>query len=221
MEYTIDNFVSRLREIIYDNFPFESDDINNKKHAKRPLHIRDIAFGYLPTFNDGEDKRFFDIGSDYAEEYYPYYHILQDSEVIHIKGRGTKTSKGSQERISDKSARDYGHINWNGKTYSREYVKNVRGARSRSGKARRTFVDSNGVVYKINENASTYVNIHYKYIDRILDNLLPWIAMELNMTLRRKQDTGIAEEYARQELETQAHIYSTGDDILDILDSFE
>ena len=217
MEYSIDSFVNRLREVLYDNFPFESEEINEKKHKKRPLHIRDIAFINLPIAHSF-DTLTFDIGSPYAEENYPYYHILQDSQVIHIRGKGTKSSKGSQDRVSDLQARDYGRVKWNGKTYTQEYKKNVRGSRSKFDKARRTFVDSNGVVYKINETATTYVNIHYKYIDRILDNTLPWIATEFGMKLKRKQDTGLGEEMGLQANQDDNLDFAGG--LIDILNSF-
>lgn len=225
MEYSLDAFVNRIREVMYDNFPYESDEVNYRKHVvgdrgkvknPKPYHIRDIAFMNLPVTHN-LDTRTFDIGSEYAELEYPYYHILQDSEVIHIKGRGTKTSKGSQDKISDKSARDYGIVKWNGKTFSREYDKNVRGVRSKQGKARKVYVDNNGVVYRINANANTYVNVHYKYIDRILDNTIQWIAHEFGMTMRRKEDSGLKEDY---DISNEMAYNDNVSNILDILDSF-
>ena len=211
-EFTLDSFVDRIREVLYDNFPYEPDAINNKKHKGRTGHIRDIAFKNLPV-SININSRTFDIGSDFAELVYPYYHILQDSEVIHIRGKGTKSSKGSQEQISDRSARDYGRVNWNGKTYTKEYDKNVRGSRSRSGKARKYIVDANGVVYKINENANTYVNIHYKYIDRILTETIPFIAQEFNLRPLRVKVSGLDDEFAMQQEEDI-------ENITNILDSF-
>lgn len=209
MEYTIDNFISRLREVMYDNFPYEEESINTKKHRNRLGHIRDVAFFNLPINFVDTNTRTFDIGSEFAEENYPYYHILEDSEVIRIRGKGTTKSKGSQDKISDKKARDYGIVKWNGKTYSQEYRKNVRGVRSRAGKARKVFVDSNGEVYKINENASVYMNVHYHYIERILNATLPFIAMEFGLKQKRTQDTGLKEEYELQQ------------SMLDIIESFE
>ena len=107
----------------------------------------------------------FDIGDDYSEQYYPYYHILQDSPVIHKRGKGTAKSKGTMAEIKNLSQRDYGRINFNGKTFSREYTRNVRGARAS--------VISNSTRYvggkKINMDSTTYANTHYHYIDKILD----------------------------------------------------
>lgn len=212
MDFNIDDFVTRIREVLYDNFPFENEEINKLKHSNRLGHIRDVAFKNNETQIPNPDMRVFDIGNNFSEEKYPYYHILQDSEVIHIRGKGTKKSKGSQEKITNAQARDYGRVEWNGKTYTKEYARNVRGARSRSGKARKYVVDSNGVVYKINETSNTYVNIHYKYIDRILDSTIGIIAREYGLTPKRKQLTSLEDEYNMQTQEEN--------DILSILDSF-
>ena len=114
-EFSLSNFANDIRQNIYDNFPYENDDVKAIKHANRQAHIRDIALGLTYT-SDG--KMIFEIGNDYAEEYYPYYHILEDAEVIRKKGRGTKLSKGSQAEITKLSDRDYGRISFNGQTFS-------------------------------------------------------------------------------------------------------
>lgn len=218
MEFTIDGFIARLREVIYDNFPYMQGSYpsswgvmqtKEQKHPKTPFHVRDVAFGWLPTFGSG-DSFYFDIGSDYAEEYYPYYHILEDSETIRIRGKGTKKTKGSQDMVS-KGRRDYGRISFNGKTYTKEYSRNVRGQRSLMGKARRYVVGSDGVVYKINQDVNYYYNVHYKYIERILNTGLPFIAQEFGLKMKRVEDTGLGEEFKEQE-ET--------DRIRSIIDSF-
>jgi hypothetical protein len=219
MEYTIDSFVARIREVMYDNFPYFPDEKlyrsswgvmqdNKAKHKGRTDHIRDVAFMNLPITTNLE-TRTFDIGSEYAELVYPYYHILQDSEVIHKRNQATKRSKGSQDKISDKSARDYGRVNWNGKTYTQEYKKNVRGGRSKKTKR---LIYIRGEYYEYGKD-DTYVNIHYHYIDRILDSTLPWIAHEFGMKISRKVDTGLEEENALQQEMGIAGL-------IDILDSF-
>ena len=218
-EFEINAFVDRIREMLYDNFPYFADDMeyrsswgvmqtNKQKHPNREGHIRDIAFKNLPV-GVNLDTRTFDIGSEYAEMVYPYYHILQDSETIHKRNQGTKSSKGSQRLISDKSARDYGRVKWNGKTFSQEYKKNVRGARSKKTKK---LIYINGNYYEVGKD-DTYINIHYKYIDRILDATIPWIAHEFGLRILRKQDTGLGEEFESQrEVDSQT--------MLNILDSF-
>lgn len=210
-EFNLKSFVDTIRQNIYDNFPYENDTLNLKKHKNKPLHIRDIAFMWLPTI-ESENTIMFDIGSDYAEENYPYYHILEDAEVIRKRGRGTKSSRGSQAEIKELSKRDYGHINFNGKTYSREYRKNVRGERSRLGTATKVVVGSDGKAYRVNPNAAYYKNKHYQYIERTLNMVLPWIAQEYGLKIGRTEITDLSEEYQTQENENR---------IMNILGSFE
>lgn len=199
MEYSLQDFVNQIRQNLYVNFPYENDDIKRVKHRKTPLHIRDVALG-MPTFSG--DMAIFEIGNDYAESEYPYYHILEDAEVIRKRGRGNKQSKGSQANkdvIIGRTA-DYGRITFNGKTYSQEYRKNVRGSRSRVDKATYKMVGSDGKVYTINKNANFYKNIHYHYIERILETTLPWIASECGLKMGRTQLTSLEEEYNLQEM---------------------
>lgn len=196
MEFSISSFANSIRENIYDNFPYENDDIVAMKHAKRPGHIRDIALG-LPYMSS--DQMIFEIGNDYAEEYYPYYHILEDAEVIRKRGRGTKLSKGSQAQVEIVGGkRDYGRINFNGQTFSREYRKNVRGERSRSQKATYNIVGSDGKVYKVNKDANYYKNKHFQFIERILNNTLPWIASEYGLRMSRTETTSLESDYESQ-----------------------
>ena len=79
MEFTLADFTNRIHQVLYDNFPYENDIIDIKKHKNRPLHIRDIAL-MPPMENDG--ALVFEIGSEYAEENYPYYHILENAPFI-------------------------------------------------------------------------------------------------------------------------------------------
>ena len=210
-EFSLLGFTNSIRQNLYDNFPYESDEMAIKKHKNRPLHIRDIAFMYLPI-DQSDNSIVFEIGSDYAEEYYPYYHILEDAQVIRKRGKGTKGSRGSQDKIKELSKRDYGHINFNGKTYSREYRKNVRGSRSRLGTATKVVVGSDGKAYRVNPNANYYANKHYQYIERTLDMVLPWIANEYGMKMGRTEITDLVEEYNTQESENR---------IMNALSSFE
>lgn len=209
MEFSLTDFTNAIRQNLYDNFPYESDEIKLKKHTKRPLHIRDIALG-MPFLSSG--TMVFEIGNDYAEENYPYYHILEDSEVIRKRGRGTSKSKGSQAMISKLSDRDYSKISFNGKTYTREYQRNVRGRRSLTDKATRIIIGSDGKRYRVNGNANYYANKHYHYIERILENTLPWIASEYGLRMGRTQITSLESDYEEQNMENT---------ILNIMSSFE
>lgn len=199
MEFTLADFTNRIHQVLYDNFPYENDTIDIKKHKNRPLHIRDIAL--LPPM-ESDGALVFEIGSEYAEEKYPYYHILEDAEVIRKRGKGNKQSGGSQAKIEKLGKRDYGRWSFNGKTYSQEYRKNVRGERSRVGKATTKIVGSEGQIVMINKDANYYKNIHYHYIERTLDQTLPFIAQEFGLQMRRTQLTSGKEEYEQQELES-------------------
>lgn len=224
MEYTITDFVENLRTYLYGFFPYESDEQAIRKHPKRPLHIRDIAFMYLPTSTSGGGNTItFDIGSEYAEENYPYYHILQDAQYIHKRNRGTEKSLGSQAKITNLSKRDYGRVRFNGKTYSKEYDKNIRGERNKVVSNSTKYVYSNGKLMKVNLEANSYVNIHYHYIDKILDYCVPFLAEYYGMKLARKQNTGLEEEYNAQYKQdrTDLAVGNTNLDILDIFESFD
>ena len=196
-EFNLKAFTDSIRQNIYDNFPYENDTIKMQKHLKRPLHIRDIALGN--PYVSMEGTCIFEIGDEYSEEYYPYYHILEDSQVIRKRGRGTKGSRGSQAEIKELGKRDYGRISFNGKTYSREYAKNVRGQRSRLGTATRVVVGSDGKAYRVNPNANYYANKHYQYIERTLNMVLPWIAQEYGLRMGRTEITSLELDYESQE----------------------
>lgn len=210
MEYTIDLFVEKLRDMMYVLFPYENDSVNKKKHKNRQGHIADIAFKNLPVLAENVDIRSFNIGSDYAEQNYPYYHILQQAPTIRKKGRGTDKSKTNQRYVQDLSKRDYEQVYWNGKTFVKEYQKNIRGSRSQTLNKATHYEVKNGRIVKVNKNANSYVNIHYQYIDKMLDDIAPRIAYEFDMKLGRKQNAGLAEEFA----------YQQGTDLETIMDIF-
>lgn len=241
MEFNLESFVNRLRQVIYDNFPTGPEpDVNpsgSLKHPNAPDHIKDVAFWNLPM-SISDDQIVFDIGSAEAEAKYPYYHILEDSQVIRVRGKSTKSSRGSQVNLTDeqlkakrrgmpeskyttlseRAARDFGKVNWNGKTFTQEYKKNVRGVRSKIGKSRQYFVDSDGQVFRINEKSNSYVNRHYHYIERTLDETLPFVAQEFNLKPLRVQDTGLQEEWNMQQQSDMGFVSSMN--ILDIINSF-
>lgn len=193
MEYTISEFTELIREYLYGLFPEENELENQKRHIGRLGHIKDVAFKNNPTIRLDDNSLMFEIGNQYAEERYPYYHILQDAPYIHKRGKGTDKSKGSQAKVQDLGSRNYNKINWNGKTYSKEYAKNVRGSRNRDDKVSRWV---NGKF--VNREATEYLNVHYQYIDKILDYSLPFVAQFYGMKLMRKSNTGLEEDYQAQ-----------------------
>lgn len=104
----LSSFANDLKEGVKSGIPYPKNvELDEKKHKNTPKHIRDIALGNTEKYNN---EFFFDLGNEQLERDYPYYHILEDSEVIHKRKKGTSTSKGSQATIIDKSKRDYGKI---------------------------------------------------------------------------------------------------------------
>ena len=221
MDFEKHTFSTRLRELFFDSpmFPIMIGDYVSKwgqtqsdaqKHKDRnPTHLKQAAEQEVAnTVVESENTITFDYGSAKLERIYPYYHILQNSKVIRKANRGTKKSKGSQV-LQSVEKRDFERVQWNGKTFVKEYSKSVRGSRLQYETTKKV----RGEYY--NTHANQYLNIHYKYIDRILDNIVYTLASEFGLKMRRKQDTGLAEEYSMQE-ESE---YTT--DIIDIFNSFE
>ena len=183
-EFDIKAFGKTLQEYIANAIPFPYDHVklDEDKHKNRnPAHLQEqVRNEFLNNYEMIDTNKYsFDLGSEKLEVIYPHYHILEDSEVIHKKGLGTTQSKGSQGNIP-KEQRDYGvivaRVNKNKGTtsYSQEYRKNVRGKRSAIKYHTYKVVDDNGVVneYKApigTKSSTTYVNVHYHYIERNLD----------------------------------------------------
>lgn len=198
MEYNITDFTSELRNLMYAKFPYEDDAIKRVKHKKTPKHIRDVAFMENEVINTGE-QTIFDIGNVASEENYPYYHILEDAPVIRKKGKGTTKTKGTQEMVKEKGKRDYGYVYWNGKTFTKEYTRNVRGSRNRIESVSH-WVEENGTRTFINREANSYHNVHYQYIEKMLNNgILDQIAATFGLKRSRTIKTSLAEEFSEQE----------------------
>lgn len=219
-EFDLNRFANAITTYLRAYFPYMvNEDLDKEKHPKRnPLHIKDAIFNNLQMFQT-IDTITFDIGNPRLEMTHPYYHILEDSEVIQIREKGTVKSKGSQDKITDAKARDYGIVKWNGKTFSQEYRKNVRGARSRARKGRQSIVvvGSNAQVFRINTKSTYYTNIHYHYIENIIDRMIPLLSESFGLKPRRKESTGLGEEYIAQGQDENG--IGVGN-ILEIFDSF-
>lgn len=227
MDYNINDFVARLRERMYSMFPYEPDFINEQKHIvgtygpvknPKPRHIRDVAFKDNVTEIINENMLIFDIGNEYAEREYPYYHILEDAPVIRKKGRATEKTKGSQDKVTDLGSRNYGIVSFKGKVFSKEYDRNVRGARkSVITRSTRYIKDYNGDTIKINRGANSYQNVHYHYIENMMSMLLPQLAVDFNMKMGRTIDSGLAEEFVMDNYNLPTQDYSTTQQVLQIL----
>ena len=200
MEYTLESFTKRLRELMYDNFPnLPKRGVNpndTPKHGTHNEEIRDVAFDKNPTQPLDENSYMFEIGNDYAEEFYPYYHILEDSPYIRKRNKGTSKTKGSQAKVEKLSARDYNIISFNGKTYTKEYARNVRGKRNRLDSVDHYTTDSSGRIVLVNREANTYLNEHYHYIEKMMNNvILGQLAAEFKLKQGRTKISSLQEDY--------------------------
>jgi hypothetical protein len=67
MEYNLKDFANKIRETLYQEFPYEGEYLKQLKHKKTPKHIRDVAF-YDNEVSIGENIITFDIGNEFSEE---------------------------------------------------------------------------------------------------------------------------------------------------------
>ena len=217
MEFNLATFTQSLRDKMYDRFPnLPQRGLNengNPKHGQYNEQIRDVAFKNNETIIVSENEQTFDIGNEYSEEHYPYYHILEDAPYIRKRNRATEKTKGSQANV-EKRKRDYNIISWNGKTFTKEYSRNVRGSRNRLSKVSHWITNSNGEKEFINRESNSYANEHYQYIEKMLDTITIELASEFKMKRMRVSKSGLEDELGEQwGMESS--------NILDIFQSFE
>lgn len=213
MPFDISVFTDRLKMLFLNSplFPDMKGDYVNEwgvtqsdrsKHPKRePLKLKKATEDSInSSMTKIQDMVTFDIGNEQMEKTHPYYHILENTPYIRKKDRGTAKTKGSQAKVENLGHRDYERVEWNGKTFKKEYSKNIRGSRNRLDSVSHFITDSKGNRKMINRESSSYLNEHYRYIERILDSgILVTLAEEQGLKLApRKIDTGLAEEYFGQ-----------------------
>ena len=225
MEYTLENFTNLLIELMKTQFPYMQDsELDKKKHPKRdPLHLREAVFNYLQV-DKQPNQQIFDIGNEMLERKYPYYHILQEAQVIRKRNKGTTKSRGSQAKIQDVGKRDYTRIEVvsgkNRARYKQEYKKNVRGARSLVGSSSHWTTSASGERVFVNREANYYENIHYHYLDNMLNNgIVDMLAETFGLKRKGTQFTGLGDEY-----QMQVNIDEGVDDptnLISIMNSFE
>lgn len=200
MEYYIKSFIESIKQTLHDNFPYSPEFYANNtgymqtksaKHPNTPFHVRHVALDINPIEYISEDLMYFDLGNDFAERKYPYYHILEDMPIIRKRGQASEKSKGSQMDIALMSNRDFNLVTFNGKTFTKEYNKNVRGKRKQVVDNSTRYVS--GV--KINSNSNSYENKHYHYIERIMNVTLPFVAETNGLKMGRTAISGFEEEY--------------------------
>ena len=216
MEYSIGLFASKLKEWFIESALFPYYEISNtneteygrskmesaeSKHPNRtPTHLKSVAKQCLETTTtESENKVEFDYGNYVMESNYPHYHILEESQVIRKRNQGTKKTKGSQDREKILAKRDYTRVSWNGKTFTKEYSRNVRGSRNRMNSVSHWSI-VNGQSKFTNIDSNAYWNIHYKYIENILDqDVVIKLSSYFGLKPARKIDAGLNEEYGMQE----------------------
>ncbi len=212
-EFDIKLFGEVLRDGIVVSIPVEPQFVAQQKHGnlkenpRNPLQLSEQVRNEFnkPLEMQNHVTYYFDLGSEKLEVIYPYYHILEDSEVIHKRGKGTKTSKGSQANISDRAKRDYGRaerkiIFKEGKgkvSYYQEYRKNVRGKRSALKKETFKIVNDDGVIEYVEKvvgtkTSTTYINKHYHYIENNLESwLIPSLMNSFGLKRQRNKQTDL------------------------------
>ena len=188
---------------MYIHFPYEWNEYRNKsKHPNRTGHIRDVAFRDNPVIV-GENTISFDIGNNNAEAKYPYYHILQDVPVIHKRPRKDErpSDNKSQSKVKNLVKRDYGKVSFNGKTYSREYAKNVRGSRYSVVERASKWIPNElkGGIEWGNAESRYYNNVHYHYINNILELSIKLVAPLFGYRLAQVKGTSLKDDYDMQE----------------------
>ena len=204
MEYDINSFTRYLKEMLYESMPCDKNNVHARKHPDRNWHMRELALGHNIVMSIGENQKYFEIGNEESELKAPYYHILQDAQVIRKAGRGTTKSKGSQAFVNDPRKRDYGQVSFTISTEKKtnrqrlnpyyEYRRNVRGSRSLVGNSTQKVISEDGKITKINRESNYYLNIHYDYIGRNLEWIVQQLAKTFNMTLGRTK-LDFSEEY--------------------------
>ena len=200
MDFSLRDFVTSLRQQMYLEFPyFEDEELNAKKHPNRTEHIKDIAFMKNEPIYINDNMIVFEIGNEEAERNYPYYHILEDSPIIRKRGRADTYTKGSQDKVVDKGSRDYSIISFNGKTFSKEYQKNVRGMRKQVIDNATYFTGKGKQRERHNEDSKSYRNVHYHYLENMALKINPILANMYGLEYKGVKTTGLKDEYIAQE----------------------
>ncbi|MBO7536256.1 MAG: hypothetical protein J6T34_03855, partial [Bacilli bacterium] len=183
MPFDINVFANRLKELfvgspLFPNMPenyinewgvVQSD--RSKHKGREPLKLKDVVISSMANSTIfAENEVSFNIGNEQMEKTHPYYHILEQAPVIRKRGKGTDKTRGSQAKVEDMGQRDYERVTFNGKTFTKEYSRNVRGKRNRTDNATHFISDSRGNRKMVNREAGAYQNVHYMYIERILDS---------------------------------------------------
>lgn len=184
--------------------PFNDESVYPRKKGKRPM--RDVAIVQNPIIVM-PDMEYFEIGNEEAETTTPQYHILEDAQTIRNPYMGTKQSKGSQRRKAP-SRRDYGKF---------VYLRPVKGSISVGQEYRTQFnkrdyqfatnkIVRRDYIYKSRRRSFRY-NRHWAWIERLLRQVVPNIAVQLGAKLVTGQE--VDWQYERPVAELTDLIYES------------
>lgn len=172
------------------HFPF-SDRRNYPPSKQFKPHMKNVALRNNPIVMVSPEIEYFEIGNDYAEENAPQYHILEDAKTIRNPNQGTLQSLGSQRTVKEVSKRDYGKMVWlhqgTNTWRGQEYRQSFRG-RSNIWKENLRLSTRNFEEKLRKKKGNRTVkgfryNIHWGYIERILQDITPRIADSINAKL--------------------------------------
>ena len=182
----VDVVSTRLKEGMETSplFPFDKTTTDNR----RKPHMLDMALKFN-SISVLPDLQYFELGNDRAETVTPHYHILEDAKIIRMPGKGTKKSKGSQASIGRKSDRDYGAVSYRETTKGIQLVQEYRQNMTRNydgrigAKTQPREYSKRKQVSNVNKRNYRY-NTHYQYIERILAQVAPQIAVGIGAKLK-------------------------------------
>ena len=164
------------------DFPFDKSP--NRKVGKP--HILDIALrenAIMPLATP--DTVMFRLGNARSERIAPYYHILEDAQTIRMPNRGTAKTKGSQAN-RPRSKRDYSVYNppqAQTNRLTQEYRTSYTSGRRSYIPTTLKLIDLRQGVIDNKKKLPYRYNIHFAYIERILETILPGIATALGLEL--------------------------------------
>lgn len=164
----------RVAQMVWGSMYWNTMFPYDKKRRLPPPHMREATFSYnILRLNDTTSV--VTLGNDRAMQTNPYYQMLQDAEIIHYGNRKKRINVVDKE-TGEVSVKAVGNARgWStskSKTIDSTTDRNRRGSRS---------LELQG---KWKETSTWYVNKHYKFIDRILAEIMPKIATQLGGTLK-------------------------------------
>jgi hypothetical protein len=190
-------------------FPFDDGkrEAGQKPRPQFKPHARNVALKNNFITVVSPDVQVFELGNETAERTAPQYHILEDAKVIANPGRSTKKSRGSQGLIANKAKRDYSvEIPVANKTTTtQEYRPSFKEGR-RSYQDTSEKLGTKRLSQKEYEKTKKVVsafryNKHYAYIERILEEQVPLIAKDLEITLESYRGLNVAETAVEEMVE--------------------